>query len=70
MATLFDDAGGVGPYTFTNSSNGLATFEGPATALPISLMDDTSTLGLPGAAGITSDVDVSGNLKFRLSRSL
>lgn len=59
VATLFDDAGGVGPYNFVNSNNGLVAFEGSATSLLRSLMGDTSPLGLPGAAGITSDVDLS-----------
>ena len=59
VGTLFDDAGGIGPYDFLNPVNGQATFEGAATSLLRSLMGDTSPFGIPGGAGITSDLDVS-----------
>ena len=61
VTALFTDAGGVGPYDFSGiSANGSVLVEGAATALLTSLMGDTSPLGLPGGAGLTSDVDPSG----------
>lgn len=58
VSTLFTDAGGVGPYNFSGG-NGSVLVEGAATSLLRSLMGDTSPLGLPGGAGLTSDVDLS-----------
>jgi hypothetical protein len=58
VSSLFDDAGGVGPYNFSGG-NGLAVVEGPATSLLRSLMGDLGPFGLPGAGGITADVDTS-----------
>jgi hypothetical protein len=47
-----------GPYNFSGG-NGLAVVEGPATSLLRSLMGDLGPFGLPGAGGITADVDTS-----------
>ena len=58
VSTLFTDAGGTGPYNFSGG-NGNALVEGAATSLLTSLMGDTSPFGLPGGAGLTSDVDTS-----------
>jgi PEP-CTERM motif-containing protein len=58
VSTLFDDAGGVGPYNFSGG-NGSAVVEGAATSLLRSLMGDLGPFGLPGAAGITADIDPS-----------
>ena len=59
VSTLFDDAGGTGPYDFTGG-NGLVGVQGAATSLLRGLMGDTSPLGYPGGWGLTSDVDPSG----------
>jgi hypothetical protein len=59
VSTLFTDAGGTGPYNFSGG-NGNALVQGAATSLLISLMGDTSPFGLPGGAGLTSDIDISG----------
>jgi len=59
VSALFTDAGGVGPYNFSGG-NGSALVEGAATSLLTSLLGDTSPLGLPGGAGLTSDLDLSG----------
>ena len=58
VSALFTDAGGTGPYDFTGG-NGSALVQGAATSLLTSLMGNTSPLGLPGGAGLTSDVDLS-----------
>lgn len=58
VATLFTNAGGVGPFNFTGN-NGLAIVQGPATSLLKSLMGDTSPLNISGGAGLTSDVDLA-----------
>lgn len=56
---MFTDAAGVGPYNFSGG-NGSALVEGAATCLLTSLLSDTSPSGLPGGAGLTSDLDFSG----------
>jgi len=58
VSTLFVSAGGVPPFNFSGG-NGLAVVQGPATSLLMSLMGNTSPLGLPGGAGLTSDVDLA-----------
>lgn len=59
IARLYDDAGGVGPYAFSNPLNGLAAEEAAA-ALLLSLLGDTGASGLPAGSGITADPDTSG----------
>ena len=56
VSTLFTDAGGTAPFNFSGG-NGSVLVQGPATDLLMSLLGDTSPLGLPGGAGLTSDVD-------------
>jgi PEP-CTERM motif len=59
VSGLFTDAGGVGPYDFSGG-NGSALVEGAAVTLLTSLLGDTSPFGMPGGAGLTSDLDMSG----------
>ena len=58
VSALFVNAGGVPPFNFSGG-NGSVLVQGPATSLLTSLMGDTSPLGLPGGAGLTSDIDLS-----------
>ena len=56
VTKLYDDAGGVQPYDFSNSTQGA-----PA-ALVLSLLGDTGAFGLPAGWGITADPDTSGGI--------